>query len=163
MIRFGIITISDRSYEGIRPDASGPALVAEITKIGWRVINSSIVPDDYEMIKNKLISWCDQGSMDVILTTVGTGFTPRDITPEATLAVIDRSAPGLGEAMRGASLKITPHAMLSRAQSGIRKQSLIINLPGSPKASVENLRVVIPVLKHAVDLIKNDPSAEDGH
>jgi molybdenum cofactor synthesis domain-containing protein len=110
-----------------------------------------------------LIAWADSGEMDVILTTGGSGFSPRDITPEATRAVIDREAPGLAEAMRAASLKVTPHAMLSRIVTGIRRKTLIVNLPGSPKGAVENLQVITPVLPHAVQLLREDPAAESTH
>ena len=110
-----------------------------------------------------LINWSDSSEMDVLLTTGGTGFSPRDVTPEATRAVIERDAPGLAEAMRAASLAITPHAMLSRIVTGIRKRTLIINLPGSPKGAVENLEIIIPVLPHAVQLLRDDPVSESTH
>ncbi len=162
-IRIGIITISDRSSTGERTDASGPALVEAVTDLGWKVVNTTILPDELAQISSKLVEWADSGDMDVILTSGGTGFGGRDVTPEATLAVIHRIAPGLPEAMRQASLRITPHAMLSRATAGIRARTLIINLPGSPKGAVENLAVVVPVLPHAVQLLSGDPSAESGH
>lgn len=162
-IRFGILTLSDRSARGERTDASGPAIAALIQAQGWTVLEESLLPDDEPSIRAALMSWADSGQMDVILTTGGTGFAPRDVTPEATRAVVEREAPGLVEAMRAASLKITPHAMLSRIVAGIRKQTLIINLPGSPKGAVENLQVVIPVLPHAVQLLRADPGAESGH
>ncbi|HMB21571.1 MAG TPA: MogA/MoaB family molybdenum cofactor biosynthesis protein, partial [Anaerolineales bacterium] len=145
-IRFGILTLSDRSARGERADTSGPALADLIRAEGWSVARQGMLPDELTAIRDLLISWADSGELDVILTTGGTGFAPRDVTPEATRAVIDREAPGLAEAMRAASLKITPHAMLSRVVTGIRKRTLIINLPGSPKGAVENLQVVIPVL-----------------
>jgi molybdenum cofactor synthesis domain-containing protein len=122
-----------------------------------------IIPDDFDQIKNTLLTWTDSRQLDVILTTGGTGFAPRDVTPEATLAVIDRPVPGIPEAMREESLKITPHAMLSRMAAGIRKRTLIINLPGSPKAALENFEVVRPVLEHAVQLLREDPDSEQGH
>lgn len=162
-MRFGILTISDRSSHGERPDISGPALVDAVTVRGWQIIQSGIVPDDRDAICKKLIEWADSGDFDVLLTTGGTGFAPRDVTPEATRLIIDRLTPGLDEAMRANSLHITPHAMLSRAVSGIRKQTIIINLPGSPKAALENLRVVLPVLEHATKLLHDDPSSEKGH
>jgi molybdopterin adenylyltransferase len=158
-----ILTVSDRSARGERPDESGPALIQLAQEQGWQIIDTSIVPDNTEAIKNILIDWCSAGSIDLILTTGGTGFAPRDITPEATLAVIQRAAPGLAEAMRLESLKVTPHAMLSRAVAGIRGKTLIVNLPGSPKAAVENLRAILPVLPHAVDLLRESTSAEAGH
>jgi molybdenum cofactor synthesis domain-containing protein len=107
--------------------------------------------------------WADSGEIDVLLVTGGTGFAPRDVTPEATRAVIEREAPGLAEAMRAASLESTPHAMLSRGMTGIRRQTILINLPGSPKAAVENLRVILPVLGHAVELLQESPEAEQHH
>lgn len=162
-IRVGIITISDRSAHGERPDESGPALVDAISQQGWQVLQTAILPDDFDQVKAMLIEWADRGDIDVILTTGGTGFSSRDITPEATQAVIQRPTPGLAEAMRSDSLRITPHAMLSRATSGIRSRTLIVNLPGSPKGAVENLSVLIPVLPHAVQLLRDEPSSETGH
>jgi molybdopterin adenylyltransferase len=162
-IRIGIITVSDRSSRGECLDASGPALVKAVIDQGWKVIRTIILPDGLEPLASTLAEWADSGEVDVILTTGGTGFSPRDVTPEATQAVIQRAAPGLSEAMRLASLQITPHAMLSRATAGIRAHSLIVNLPGSPKGAVENLAVVIPVLPHAVQLLSEDPTAEAGH
>lgn len=162
-MRIAILTISDRSARGERPDASGPALADAIRENGWPVERSAILPDDREAIQELLRSWADAGELDVILTTGGTGFAPRDVTPEATLAVIERPTPGLSEAMRAASLTATPHAMLSRAAAGIRKRTLIVNLPGSPKAAVENLQVILPVLPHAIQLLNEDPQAESGH
>jgi len=162
-LRFGILTASDRSSRGVRDDASGPALVRQVQEQGWYVDRQALLPDDQAAIRDLLVSWADSGDLDVILTTGGTGFAPRDVTPEATRAVLDREAPGLAEAMRAASLKITPHAMLSRIVTGIRARTLIINLPGSPKGAVENLQVVIPVLPHAIQLLKNDPASESTH
>lgn len=162
-LRFGILTVSDRSASGERPDASGPALEGQVVTQGWAVVRSAIVPDDRQIIQNTLAAWSDGGEVDVILTTGGTGFSPRDVTPEATRAVLTREAPGLAEAMRLASLKVTPHGMLSRAVTGIRGQVLILNFPGSPKAALENLLVVIPVLEHAVQLLRQDPEAEKRH
>jgi molybdenum cofactor synthesis domain-containing protein len=130
---------------------------------GWQVVQQDVVPDDFSAVRDRLAEWADSDVIDVILTTGGTGFAHRDITPEATLAAIDRPAPGLAEAMRAASLRITPHAMLSRAVAGIRGQVLIVNFPGSPKAALENLDVVGPVLPHAVQLLHEDPGAEAGH
>jgi molybdenum cofactor synthesis domain-containing protein len=130
---------------------------------GWSVADLAVLPDDDFTIREKLTNLTDGGRVDVILTTGGTGFSPRDVTPEATRAVIERDAPGLAEAMRAASLKITPHAMLSRVVTGIRKKTLIINLPGSPKGAVENLQVVLPVLPHAVQLLQEDPASEGSH
>jgi len=162
-IRFGILTLSDRSARGERPDTSGLALAHLIQAEGWSVTKQAILPDDESAIRATLIKWVDSAEMDVILTTGGTGFAPRDVTPEATRAVIERDAPGLAEAMRAASLKITPHAMLTRIVTGIRKKTLIINLPGSPKGAVENFQVVLPVLEHAIKLLQESPEAEAGH
>jgi molybdopterin adenylyltransferase len=163
ILHFGIITISDRSSRGERPDASGPALEKIINSQGWVVARTSILPDDFLLIRDLLITWSDYGDLNVILTTGGTGFSPRDITPEATQAVIERIAPGIPEAMRAASMRMTPYAMLSRATAGIRKHTLIINLPGSPKAAIENLQVVIATLPHAIELLREDPHSELGH
>jgi molybdenum cofactor synthesis domain-containing protein len=162
-IRFGILTLSDRSVRGERADSSGPALASLIQAQGWSVVKQALLPDEESAIREILISWADSREMDVILTTGGTGFSPRDVTPEATRAVIDREAPGLAEAMRAASLKVTPHAMLSRIMTGIRKKALIVNLPGSPKGAVENLQVILPVLPHAIQLLKEDPTSESTH
>jgi molybdenum cofactor synthesis domain-containing protein len=162
-LRIGILTVSDRSFRGERPDASGPALAAAVRRQGWEAARLEIVPDDRPLLEQRLREWADGGALEVILTTGGTGFSPRDVTPEATLAVVERLAPGIAEAMRQASLGITPHAMLSRAAAGIRGKALIINLPGSPRAAVENFEVVAPVLAHAVQLLVEDPGAEAGH
>ena len=162
-LRIGIMTVSDRSSRGERPDLSGPALVSEIQSLGWHVDRTGLLPDERSLLEAELVRWAVEDALDVILTTGGTGFSPRDVTPEATLAVVDRLAPGLAEAMRAASLILTPHAMLSRAVVGICRSSLIVNLPGSPKAAVENLRVIAPVLPHAVQLLRSDPHAEAGH
>ncbi len=162
-LRFGILTLSDRSSRGERADSSGPALAARIQAEGWSVTKAAILPDEESAIRAILSEWADSGELDVILTTGGTGFSPRDVTPEATRSVIERDAPGLAEAMRAFSLRITPHAMLSRIVTGIRKRTLIINLPGSPKGAVENLEVVMPVLPHAVQLLREDPRSESTH
>jgi molybdopterin adenylyltransferase len=162
-IRFGILTLSDRSARGERADASGPALAEHIRAQSWLVVKQAILPDDEPAIRATLIEWADSGEVDVILTSGGTGFAPRDITPEATRSVIQREAPGLAETMRSESLKKTPHAMLSRAIAGIRGRTLIVNLPGSPKGAVENLQTVLPVLPHAVQLLTDDPNSESSH
>ncbi len=162
-IRFGILTLSDRSSRGERPDSSGPALARLIEAENWSVAKQALLPDNESAIRAILSEWADSGELDIILTTGGTGFSPRDVTPEVTRAVIEREAPGLAEAMRAASLKITPHAMLSRIVTGIRKRTLIINLPGSPKGATENLQVVLPVLQHAVQLLQEDPASETSH
>jgi molybdopterin adenylyltransferase len=163
MLKIGIITTSDRSYKGAREDLTTPAVAEEIRNANWKVMKQIVISDDLEMIKETLLSWLEIDDLDVILTTGGTGFTPRDNTPEATLAVIDRNAPGIAEGMRNRSLQITPHAMLSRGVSGIHGKILIINLPGSPKAAVENFKIIQPILEHAVELIHNDEIAEQHH
>ena len=155
-LRFAILTISDRSSRGERPDSSGPALVELVQSKGWQVVRQDIVPDEMNAIQDALRSWADVDEVDVILTTGGTGFAPRDVTPEATRAVVERLTPGLDEAMRAASMQVTSHAMLSRAISGIRKRTLIINLPGSPKGAIENLQVVLTALEHAVKLLREE-------
>jgi molybdenum cofactor synthesis domain-containing protein len=155
-LRFGILTASDRSARGERADASGPALADRIRERGWIVSRQAIFPDEEATLRAALAEWADSGEVDVILTTGGTGFSPRDVTPEATRAVIEREAPGLAEAMRSAGLAKTPHAMLSRAVAGIRGRVLILNLPGSPKGAIENLEVVLPVLEHAVHLLREE-------
>jgi molybdopterin adenylyltransferase len=162
-LRIGILTVSDRSARGERPDLSGPAIENVIVEQGWEVGRMEIAPDELQVLIETLSSWADSGELDIILTTGGTGFSPRDITPEATIEVVEREAPGLAEAMRAASLSVTPHAMMSRATAGIRKGSLIVNLPGSPQGAVENLKVILPVFEHAVALLSEDPGAEAGH
>jgi len=162
-LRIGILTISDRSSQGRREDLSGPALHELLKSQGWQVNEVEVVPDEMQMIKDRIVRWSDSNQVDIILTTGGTGFSSRDITPEATLDVIEREAPGIAEAMRAESLKITPHAMMSRARAGIRGRTLIINLPGSPRAAMENLNVILPIMEHAVELLSGDPGAEQGH
>lgn len=162
-MRVGVLTISDRSSRGEREDRSGPLLKELIENQGWRVVRFDVVSDDQQDIEALLQVWADSGEVDLILTTGGTGFSSRDRAPEATLAIVERLAPGLVEAMRAASLKVTPHAMLSRAVAGIRGRTLIVNLPGSPRAVVENLEVILPALPHAIDLLREEPGAEAGH
>src|SRR5512143_3959431 len=155
--RVGILTVSDRSARGEREDASGPVIRSFVEdRLRWNVAEQQIVPDERDMIRKTLIAWCDDLRLNLIFTTGGTGFAPRDVTPEATRDVIEREAPGLAEAMRAASLKVTPHAMLSRLLAGIRGRTLIIDLPGSPKGAVENLQVVLPVLEHAIQLLREE-------
>lgn len=162
-LRFGILTISDRSSRGERADLSGPALADFVRARGWLASLLDVVPDDRPQIAATLTAWCARGDLDILLTTGGTGFAPRDVTPEATRDVIERDAPGIAEAIRAESLKITPHAMLSRGLAGIRGKTIIINLPGSPKGAVESLQVVADVLEHAVQLLQEDVKAEKGH
>ena len=162
-IYVGILTVSDRASSGEYQDKSGP-LIRQIisSRTKWQISNESTVHDDVEEISTKLIKWSDS-NLNLILTTGGTGFASRDVTPEATLQVIDRSAPGIAEAMRHESLKITRHAMLSRAVAGMRDSTLIINLPRSPRAVKENLEVILPVLPHALELLEGSSGTENGH
>lgn len=160
---FAIITISDRSSKGLREDLSGPKIIECVTKENWHVEYTSIVPDEIDIIVDALKNCLINPKINIILTTGGTGFSPRDVTPEATKIVIEKNAPGIAEALRSESLKITPHAMLSRGIAGISGNTLIINLPGSPKAAEENFLVLKPILQHAVDLIGSDPNSESGH
>ncbi len=162
-MRLGILTISDRSAMGEREDQSGPLLAERVQSKGWTVVESTVLPDEADQISNLLKDWSDSGKVSLILTTGGTGLAKRDVTPEATLKVVDRLAPGLAEAMRAHSLKKTSHAMLSRAVAGIRGNTLIVNLPGSPKGARENLDVILPVLEHAIEVLQNEPAAEHGH
>jgi len=160
----GILTISDRGSRGERPDASGPVIRALVTgRLKWAVTVYQIVPDDRAIIRDLLRAWCDDLHLNLILTTGGTGFAPRDVTPEATCDVIERKAPGLAEAMRADSRQQTPHAMLSRAVCGLRGTTLIVNLPGSPKAARENLETILPALPHAIDLLREADETEAGH
>ncbi len=158
MIRTAIITLSDKGSKGERVDESGRIIREMMESIGASVEHYEILPDDKQLIVEALARLSDSGSIDLILTTGGTGVAPRDVTPESTLAVIDRELPGMAEAMRAESLKKTPNAMISRAVAGIRKLTLIVNLPGSPRAVRENLAVILPALSHAVEKIKGDPS-----
>ena len=155
-----VITISDKGYRGEREDTSGPNLVNILRDKGMDVCYTTIIPDDMEMIKAELIKCADELNITLILTTGGTGFSPRDITPEATMAVVERPTPGIPEAMRAESMKITPRGCLSRSAAGIRKQSLIINLPGSRKASEENILAVIGVLDHGLEMLLSEGSAD---
>lgn len=163
-IRVAILTSSDRAAAGIYADKSGPALQALLsTAFEVRIVDTQIVPDHQATIAACLRNWADSHTIDLILTTGGTGFAPSDVTPEATREVIEKEAPGLAEAMRSAALAITPHAMLSRAVAGIRRETLIINLPGSPKGAQENLQAILPIIPHAIELLRNSPNSEAGH
>lgn len=153
-----VITLSDKGSRGEREDKSGPLLKERLTEEGYEVIESLLLPDEKEVLKKQLIRLSDQRQPDLILTTGGTGFAPRDITPEATLEVADRNAPGIAEAIRSYSMQFTPHAMLSRGASVIRGKTLIVNLPGSPKACKESLDCILKSLPHAFDLLRGDAS-----
>ena len=153
--KLGILTVSDKGSQGKRRDTSSEAIRDTLLQTDFAVSAYDIVPDEIELIVDKLSSWADADQIDVILTTGGTGLSPRDVTPEATLSVIDRLIPGFAEAMRAESMKITSRAMLSRAVAGTRKNCLIINLPGSPKAARECLDIILPALPHAVDILRS--------
>jgi molybdenum cofactor synthesis domain-containing protein len=149
--RVAILTISDKGFSGEREDASGPALEVLVKKWGAEVVYTCVIPDEKGEIKEELLRLAEEGIAELILTTGGTGFSPRDVTPEATREVIEKDCPGLAEAMRAKSFEITPHALLSRSVCGIRKSSLIINLPGSPRAACENLEAIALALPHGLE------------
>ena len=153
MFKAAVLTVSDRSSQGLRPDEAGPLVARLLEETGYQVAETLIVPDEGPRIEAILRQWSDQGEADLIVTTGGTGFSPRDVTPEATIAVCQRLTPGIPEAMRYASMAVTPRAMLSRAAAGIRNRTLIVNLPGSPKAAKENLEAVLPALAHGLEML----------
>jgi molybdopterin adenylyltransferase len=152
-MRAGILVISDKGWRGERLDKSGQTAKEVISQLSLDILKYEVVPDEADMISNKLREWCDEGGLDLILTSGGTGLSDRDVTPEATLAVVDKVVPGLTEAMRMETMKRKPEAILSRAVAGSRGKCLIINLPGSPQAVQECLEVVLPVLPHALDIL----------
>lgn len=152
-----IITVSDRCYQGEREDGSGPALEDYLREAGFEVLPRTLVPDDFERIRAALLQAAEEDAA-LILTTGGTGLAPRDVTPEATISVCEKLIPGIPEAMRAASLRITPRGMLSRAAAGIRGRSLILNLPGSPKAALENLEPVLPAVTHGLKMLRSGPA-----
>ena len=160
MYTAAVITISDKGYMGQREDTSGPNLVRILQEKGFDVTYTSIIPDDREMIKEELCKCADTLGIALVLTTGGTGFSPRDITPEATMEVVERPTPGIPEAMRAESMRITPKGCLSRSAAGIRRRSLIINLPGSKKASQENILAVIDPVAHGLDMLYSEGSAD---
>lgn len=160
MYTAAVITISDKGYRGERVDTSGPNLVEILKDKGFDVTYTQIIPDDREMIKSELIKCADEMHIALVLTTGGTGFSPRDITPEATMEVVERPTPGIPEAMRAESMRITPKGCLSRSSAGIRGRSLIINLPGSKKASQENILAVIDPVSHGLDMLYSEGSAD---
>ena len=154
-----VITVSDKGFEGKREDTSGPAIKSLLEENGLEVVYTSIVPDEKQMIMDELTFCSDVRKISLVMTTGGTGFSPRDITPEATLAVIERETRGIPEAMRYASLQITSRGCLSRSVAGIRKGTLIVNLPGSEKAAKENLLAVVDALIHGLDMLSSNGSA----
>jgi len=156
-MKAAILTLSDRCSTGERADGSGPALQAWLEGRGVTVTHTEVIPDEGQLISERLTEWADSGRFDLILTTGGTGVSPRDVTPEATERIVERLLPGFGEVMRMESLKKTPNAMISRAVAGIRKQTLIINLPGSPKGATECISFVWPAVPHAVAKMQGDP------
>jgi molybdenum cofactor synthesis domain-containing protein len=155
-MKAAILTLSDKGARGERVDLSGPALASWLSQRQVEITRTEIIADEADLISAKLAEWADGGEFDMILTTGGTGVSPRDVTPEATVRVLDRVIPGFGEAMRAASLAKTPLAMISRAVSGVRKQTLIVNLPGSPRGAIENLEAVWPAIPHALRKIQGD-------
>ena len=158
MITGGVITVSDKGSRGEREDISGREVIRMLGDLDIRVTEYEIVPDEKETIKDKIREYVDLKNLDLVVTTGGTGVSPRDVTPDATLEVLDKELPGMAEAMRRESMNKTPHAMISRAVAGIRGQSLIVNLPGSPKGARENLAVILPALKHAIEKLQGDMS-----
>jgi molybdopterin adenylyltransferase len=158
MFSTGILTISDKGSRGEREDLSGPEIREILASLPARVEAYEVVPDEEGIIAETLADYADRKRLDLILTTGGTGLSPRDVTPEATRKILEKEIPGLGEAMRAEGIRKTPFAMLSRAVAGIRGRSLIINLPGSPRAVRENLQVILPVLKHALEKVQGDPA-----
>ncbi len=158
MRQAAILTISDRGFRGEREDRSGPLVQEILQKAGFSVVHAEVLPDEQHLIEQQLRYLADESCLDLVVTTGGTGVSPEDVTPDATLAVVHRQVPGMAEAMRAVSLAKTPRAMLSRAVAGIRGQTLIINLPGSMKGARENLEVLLPALEHALEKIQGDPS-----
>ena len=160
MYKAAVITISDKGAVGQRVDTSGPNLVNILKDHEYDVVYTTIIPDDFETIKEQLVKCSDELGVALVLTTGGTGFSPRDITPEATMAVVERPTPGIPEAMRAESMRITPKGCLSRSVAGIRKRTLIITLPGSRKASAENILAVIDPVAHGLDMLYSEGSAD---
>jgi len=158
MITGGVITVSDRGSRGEREDISGREVIRMLGGIGIQITDYEIIPDEKKIIKDRIVEYTDKKNLDLVITTGGTGVSPRDVTPDATLEVIEKELPGMGEAMRRESMDKTPHAMISRAVAGIRGQSLIVNLPGSPRGARENLAVLLPALKHTIEKLKGDTS-----
>jgi molybdopterin adenylyltransferase len=163
-ISVGVLTVSDRCSRGEAEDVSGPLIQRLVTeRLQAEVRLESVVPDVQDSIREILRDWCDKEGVDLILTTGGTGFAPRDVTPEATKSIIEREAPGLAEAMRREGAEKTPHALLSRASAGIRGRTLIVNLPGSTKAVQEGLEVILPALPHGIEILREATGADRRH
>lgn len=160
MYKAAVITVSDKGFLGQRQDTSGPALVRLLQEKGYEVTHTQIVPDDRDAIRDALLFCSDEKEISLILTTGGTGFSPRDITPEVTMELVERPTPGIPEAMRAESMRITPRGCLSRSAAGIRKRSLIINLPGSEKAAKENILAVIDAVGHGLEMLLSQGSAD---
>lgn len=158
MFTAAVVTVSDRGSRGERADGSGPRIEAILRERGYDVVHREIVPDEAEAIERALVRLADERDVALVVTTGGTGFSPRDVTPEATERICQRMAPGIPEAMRAASLRVTPRGMLSRAASGIRGRTLIVNLPGSPKAAIENLEAVAETLGHGLEMLRGGPA-----
>lgn len=156
MIRAAVVTLSDRSFRGERPDASGPAVAEMLRSLPAEIAQQVVIPDEIPFIRRALLHFCDTLGLDLVVTTGGTGVDPRDVTPDATLEILDREVPGMAEAMRADSQKRVPMAMLSRAVAGIRGKTLIVNLPGSPGGARDNLAVLLPVLPHAIGKIRGE-------
>ncbi|MDO4494039.1 MAG: molybdopterin-binding protein [Clostridia bacterium] len=160
IINAAVITVSDKGFRGEREDTSGPMLCRMLEAAGYAVVHTEIVPDEYDLIRKALMDCADERNIPLVLTTGGTGFAPRDVTPEATMSVVERETPGIPEAMRAESMKITPRGCLSRCRAGIRKSTLIINLPGSERAARENFEAVLPSLGHGLKMLASVGSAE---
>ena len=158
MFTAAVVTVSDRGSRGERADGSGPRIEALLKERGYDVVHREIVPDEAGEIERALVRLADERDVALVLTTGGTGFSPRDVTPEATERACTRMVPGIPEAMRAASLKVTPRGMLSRGAAGIRGGTLIVNLPGSPKAAIENLEAVLPALEHGLEMLRGGPA-----
>lgn len=162
MFNFGVLTVSDKGSRGERYDQSGEAIRDRLLQLDNRMVKYTVVPDEMDIIAGKLVEWADEGSVDVIVTTGGTGLSQRDVTPEATLSILDKTVPGIAEAMRAETARITPFAILSRAVAGVRGKCLIINLPGSTKAVRECLEIALPAIPHAVEIIKGEVTEHAG-
>ncbi len=157
-LKAGVLTISDKGYAGLRIDESGKAVSNLLSSQGYSVLLQKIVPDEQPLIAQALVQWVDEEELSLIVTTGGTGLSPRDVTPQATEEIIEYAVPGIPEAMRAKSMSVTPHAMLSRAVAGVRNTCLIVNLPGSTRGALENLEVVLPALPHALSKLAGDTS-----